>query len=99
VHERWRKIDEAVSGYREGLAIWHARWVCRRWALGHGGEVPTEVVLERVVAPIAPPDAPQRRQWFWAHAAVEPLVRLRCAEDPDAVLDATVAARYGLPRR
>jgi len=96
LHDRWRKIDEGVSGYRRGLAQWHARWVCRRWAIDHGGEVPDRVVLERVVAPFAPQDAPDRDAWFWAHASIEPLVEVACAQDPFGVPDAEVLARHGL---
>ncbi len=96
LHDRWRKIDEGISGYRRGLAPWHARWVCRRWMLDHGGEVPDRVVLERVVAPFAPLDAPDRGAWFWAHATIEPLVEVACAEDPFGVPDAEVLARHGI---
>jgi hypothetical protein len=96
LHDRWRKVDEGVSGYRSNLAPWHARFVCRQWALDHDGEVPTEVVLERVVARFAPDDVADREAWFWAHAEVEPIVRVECAESRFGVPEPEVLARHGL---
>lgn len=97
VHDRWRKIDEAMSGHRAWLAPWHARYLCRHWALEHGGEPPTEVVLERVVAPFPPLRPLDTQAYFWDHAEVRPIVRVRCAEEPFAQLSAEVRERYGLP--
>lgn len=99
LHDRWRKIDEGVSGYRSNLAPWHARWVCRRWVLDHDGEVPTEVVLERVVVPFAPAEVVDREAWFWAHAEVEPIVRVACAQTRFGVPTAEIMARHGLQVR
>lgn len=96
LHDRWRKVDEGVSGYRRGLAPWHARWICRRWALEHAGEVPDRVVLERVVVPFAPAGAADRDAWSWAHATIEPLVEVACATDPFGAPDAEVLARHGI---
>jgi hypothetical protein len=97
LHDRWRKVDEAMSGYRSKLAPWHARHVCRRWALEHSGEPPVEVVLERVAAPFPPMRPLDVQAWFWEHAEVKPIVRMPCDEDPFGQLDPEIRARHGLP--
>ncbi len=96
-HDRWRKIDEAMSGYRSNLAPWHARWQCRRWALEHDGEPPAEVVLERVATPFPPMRPLDAQAFFWEHAQVTPLVRVRCRDEPFAQLDPEIRERHGLP--
>lgn len=93
-HDRWRKIDDAVSRARPELAPWHARWLCRRWQLEHGEPART-VVLERVSAPIDPL-APEPVD-FWRAAKVEPVLRIDCASEPFAQLDDELRARHGLP--
>lgn len=97
LHDRWRKVDEATSGYRSWLAPWHARHVCRRWALEHAGAAPTEVVLERVAAPFPPMRPLDAQSFFWEHAEVTPIVRVRCHEEPFAQLDPEIRERHGLP--
>lgn len=96
-HDRWRKIDEAMSGYRAKLVPWHARYLCRQWALDHDGEQPAEVVLERVVAPFPPLRPLDALAFFWEHAQVVPIVRARCADEPFARVDPEVSERHGLP--
>jgi len=97
LHDRWRKVDAGLSGSRSKLASWHARWLCRRWALDHGGEPPAEVVLERVSAPFPPMRPLDAQAWFWEHAEVAPLVEVRCGEEPFAQLDPELRERHGLP--
>jgi hypothetical protein len=97
LHDRWRKIDEAVGGHRAWLAPWHARYLCRRWALEHDGEPPLEVVLERVVAAFPPMQPLDAETYFWEHAKVVPIVRVRCSDEPFARLDPEVRQRHGLP--
>ncbi|MCA9710398.1 MAG: hypothetical protein KDK70_31450, partial [Myxococcales bacterium] len=96
-HDRSRKVDEALGGYRTWIGPWHARYLCRRWAMDHGGEPPAEVRLERVVAPFPPLEPLDASAWFWAHAKVTPLGRMRCAAEPFAQLAPEVRARHGLP--
>lgn len=96
-HDRWRKIEEGLSGGRAQLVPWHARYLCRRWALEHDAVPPTEVRLERVSAPFPPMRPLDPEAWFWAHAKVEPLVHVRCAEEPFAQLDPEIRRRHGLP--
>ena len=92
-HDRWQKIDDSVSGGRPELTPWHARWLCRRWALEHG-EAAQEVVLEQVSAAIDPLAA--RPADFWASAQVGPLLRVRCESEPFAQPDEELRARHGL---
>lgn len=95
-HDRWRKVDEVVMSTRKGLVPWYARYLCRRWALERGGELPREVVLERVRAPFVFDGDPLAG--FWAAAKVQPITRVECASEPFAQLDEEVRARHGLPR-
>jgi hypothetical protein len=95
--EAWRKVDEGLSGNRSKLAPWHARYLCRRWALEHGGEAPVEVVLERVAAPFPPMRPLDPQAWFWENARTTPIVRIACREEPFAQLDPAIRTRHGLP--
>ena len=97
-HDRWRKIDENLAGNRSAvLAPWHARYLCRRWALAHGGELPRSVALERRTAPIRPLEPGDAQARFWAEARLEPVLAIACAEAPFAQLDDEVRARHDLP--
>lgn len=96
-HDRMRKVYETVGGERRGLPVWHARSVCRQWALDHQGELPAEVRLERVEAPFPPLDVDDTLGWFWSRAVVVPIVRVECAAEPFAQLSPEVRARHGLP--
>ncbi len=95
--DRSRKVIEGVAGRRTHLAAWHARYLCRRWALGHAGELPTRVILERVTAPVLPQDPRAAQDAFWAEARVEPLLAIDCADAPFAQLAPELRARHGLP--
>ncbi|MCY1069116.1 hypothetical protein OV090_30530 [Nannocystis sp. RBIL2] len=94
-HDRWRKIGDNVLGQRERLAPWHARYLCRRWALEHGGEPPREVLLENLRAPLPPPGS-DPREHFAARQQVRVLAQVTCAEEPFAQLDPEVRGRHGL---
>jgi hypothetical protein len=96
LHDRWRKIDEGVLGGRGGMARWHARWVCRRWALEHDGEAAREVRLMTVRARIEPWDEADPAERFWQTAKVTTTVSVECAHEPFAQLDDEVRARHGL---
>ncbi|MDC0719235.1 hypothetical protein [Nannocystis bainbridge] len=95
-HDRWRKIGDNVLGQRKTLMPRHARYLCRRWALEHGGEAPREVLLEMVLGPLTPPGS-DPREHFAAHHKVKPLTQVTCAEEPFAQLAPAVRARHGLP--
>lgn len=95
-HDRWRKVDEAISGYRPPLTVWHARYLCRRWALDHAGEAPAQVELSRVAAPFPPDSEADAAAYFWANAESTSLVRIDCDEEPFAQLQPELRRRYGL---
>ncbi|MFY0542206.1 hypothetical protein [Nannocystis pusilla] len=84
-----------MVGQREKLAPWHARYLCRRWALEHAGEPPREVLLENLRAPLPPPGS-DPREHFAARQQVRVLAQVSCAEEPFAQLDPEVRARHGL---
>ncbi len=96
-NDRWRKVDESVGGYRPWLAPWHARYVCRRWALEHDGALPQTVRISRVHAPFAPMRPVDPQQWFWDQATVTPLAEVQCASEPFAQPSPEIRARHGLP--
>lgn len=95
-HDRWRKVGDNVLGMREGLARWHARQLCRRWALEHGGEAPREVLVEGLRAPLAPAGA-EVQVHFTTLVKSRVLAQVNCAEEPFAQLAPEVRARHGLP--
>ncbi|HFE44964.1 MAG TPA: hypothetical protein ENJ18_05635 [Nannocystis exedens] len=96
-HDRSRKIDEGLSGYRPALILWHARYLCRRWALEHAQEVPARVELLRLAAPFPPMTKLDADAYFWAHAEETSLVQIRCADEPFAQIQPELRRRYGLP--
>ncbi|MBK8263379.1 MAG: hypothetical protein IPK80_18790 [Nannocystis sp.] len=95
-HDRRRKVDEAISGYRPWLTPWHARYLCRRWALDHRGEPPREITLERLRAPFPPARPLDPQTYFWSVAEASLLIEVHCAEEPFAQLDPELRARHGL---
>lgn len=95
--DRGRKIMEGIVGARPSLAPWHARYLCRRWALEHAGELPTRVILERVTAPILPYDPRAAIDYFWAEARVLPIQDIACADAPFAQPSPEQRARHDLP--
>lgn len=96
-HDRRRKVQESVGGYRKWLAPWHARYLCRQWAFEHDGGAPAKVRLERVEAPFAPMEVDDAMEWFWAQATAKTIVEVECATEPFAQLSPEVRARHDLP--
>ena len=106
-YTRQRKINRRIVGAEGGSGAWyqkwHARWVCRDWALKHGGEAPTEVRLIKITYPIPTPE------WTAKHGAYDPQERFRasareqtvhtarCADEPHGQLPDAIRARHGLP--
>ncbi len=95
--DRSRKVSEGIVGRRKVLANWHARYLCRRWALDHAGETAQRVMLERVKAPILPHDPRDAADSFWSDARIEPIVGIDCADAPFAQPSPEQSARHGLP--
>jgi hypothetical protein len=96
-HDRWRKVHENVVGARPGFARWHARYLCRRWALRHAGAPASSVILERLTAPLTPLESGDPIAYFWTHAEAEPVAAIDCATEPFAQPDDELRARHGLP--
>jgi len=94
-HDRRRKVGEAISGYRSGLSRWHARYLCRSWAMEHDNVLPASVELTRIAAAFAPMTEPDADAHFWAHAEATQLVRIECADEPFAQLSPEVRLRRG----
>ena len=59
-YTRQRKINRRIIGGEGGKGEWyqkwHARWVCRDWALKHGGQAPKKVELWKLSYPIPTPE-------------------------------------------
>ncbi|MCA9693337.1 MAG: hypothetical protein KC636_27325, partial [Myxococcales bacterium] len=98
-HDRARKLEEVMMEYRRWIARWHARYLCRRWALDHHGAPPQRVLLRVRTAPY-PPRAPvDPVAFFWERAEVTATLEIRCEREPFATLDAEVRARHGFEAR
>ncbi|MCB9751494.1 MAG: hypothetical protein H6713_16085 [Myxococcales bacterium] len=96
-HDRGRKLGESIVAYRRWLGRWHAGYVCRRWALEHGGAPPRAVVLTHLEAPMPPRASLDPVQHFWSRVQEKGTLRADCAEFAYAQLDDEVRARHGLP--
>jgi len=106
-YTRQRKINRRIAGGEGGKGAWyqkwHARWVCRDWALSHGGELPTKVELVKVTYPIPSPEEVAK------HGPYDPWERLRtkgtqstvhtveCATEEEAQPPNHHRVRHGLP--
>ena len=106
-YTRQRKINRRVVGAEGGAGAWyqkwHARWVCRDWALRNGGEEPAIVKLVKVSYNIPAPE------WTAEHGAYDPQERFKktareqvaytavCADEVHGQLPDWIRARHGLP--
>jgi hypothetical protein len=102
--DKAEKIARRLAG-RDGAqwyTKWHGRYVCRRWALDHGGVPPAEVSLFAVLTPTGPPDAyassdlSEVRVEAAAARSRNPIWQATCAYEIHGQLDPEVATRYGL---
>jgi hypothetical protein len=97
-----RRIIGAEGGKGEWYQKWHARYICRQWALDHGGEAPAQVDLVKVSYAIPTPEDVAK------HGPYDPVQRMagnvnskhqhttKC-EDIGAQLPNFIRARHGLP--
>lgn len=73
-YSRQRKMNRRIAGGEGGHGAWyqkwHARYVCRAWALEHG-EVPDKVELVKVTYPIPKPEYVRK------HGAYDPAEQYR----------------------
>jgi hypothetical protein len=95
-HDKARKTAHrlAQDGATKWIRKWHARYVCRAWALHHEGQPPLVVELFSVSEPItAPPDRPPLTSPTPVERSLE---RHTCAETPHGQLPATILRRHGI---
>lgn len=106
-YTRQRKINRRIIGGEGGKGEWyqkwHARWVCRDWALKHGGQAPKKVELYKLSYVIPTPEEVRTKGPY------DPVERLKstrfrklvhtteCATDPNGQLPNHIRARHGLP--
>jgi len=102
-HAKARKVASRIERDGSWYTKWHARWVCRQWALEHDGELPTAVVLVRTTTPVPPPwasrdlDGAERSAIVAARTTNEVFYEADCRTDPEAQLAPEIRARHGLP--
>ena len=98
-----RRVAGEAFGPEDWYQAWHARFVCRQWALSHNGELAQEVRLVRVMSRIPPPSWVQENGAYdplervQTHGSEVPLVRARCKKDTRTHLPNFIRRRHGLP--
>jgi len=115
-HERWppnkfvytrdlklrRRVAGEALGPEDWYQAWHARYVCRQWALDHGGELAQEALLVRIRSRIPPPTWVQENGSYdplervLTHGIEEPLLRAKCQKDVRTYLPNFLRRRHGL---
>lgn len=105
-YSRQRKINRRIVGGEGGKGDWyqkwHTRWVCRDWALKHGGEAPKKVELFKLSYVIPSPEEVRKNG---PYSPVERLKSTRFRKlaytgectDINAQLPNTLRVRHGLP--
>jgi len=105
-YTRERKINRRISGGEGGKGSWyqkwHARWVCRDWALAHDGVLPKQVELRAISYSIPAPT------WVKEHGPYDPVERrqksghesslyvAQCADEPDGQPPHVILERHGV---
>jgi hypothetical protein len=105
-YTRIRKINRRVVGAEGGKGQWyqkwHGRYICRKWALDHGGAAPKQVDLVKVSYPIPTPEevakngpyVPEER--LKRHRSSRHVHTTKC-DDVNAQLPNYIRERHGLP--
>ena len=97
-----RRIIGAEGGKGEWYQKWHGRYICRQWALDHGGRAPKQVDLLKISYLIPTPEEVAE------HGAYDPVDRMRgtlnsrkqhttMCDDVNAQLPNHIRERHGLP--
>ncbi len=98
-----RRLAGEALGPEDWYQPWHARYVCRQWALSHGGERAEKVTMSRLVARIPSP------AWVRKNGGYDPLSHMRrqgkevslvtadCRRDPRTQVPNFLRRRHGLP--
>jgi hypothetical protein len=97
-----RRIIGAEGGKGEWYQKWHARYICRQWALDHGGHAPAQVDLVRVSYLIPTPEEVAEKG---PYDPAERLLRNQTSrhehtskcDEVNAQLPNAIRARHGLP--
>lgn len=93
--DRGKKIERRLTAQRsEWYRKWHARYVCRTWALHHGGTSPAQVGLYRRHTRFVPP--PDRELPIRAPQQERLIHQSKCARDVAAQNPPHILRRHGL---
>jgi hypothetical protein len=105
-YTRIRKINRRIIGAEGGKGKWyqkwHGRYICRDWALHHGGVAPKQVDLIKVSYSIPTPeevakDGPYKPvERMQRHSSVRHVHTTQCT-DVNAQLPDHIRERHGLP--
>ena len=105
-YTRIRKINRRIIGAEGGKGKWyqkwHGRYICRDWALHHGGVAPKQVDLIKVSYSIPTPeevakDGPYKpEERLQRHSSVRHVHTTQCS-DVNAQLPNHIRERHGLP--
>ncbi|MFO7562292.1 MAG: hypothetical protein R6X02_06585 [Enhygromyxa sp.] len=102
-YDRMGKITRKVTGEATHYQKWVARYHCRKWALDHGGELPSSVEIIKQWYVVPPPEKLRARgpyqpaDYLAAHGRQKRVYRARCATEPDAQPSNEIRRRHGLP--
>jgi hypothetical protein len=105
-YSRIRKINRRIVGAEGGKGKWyqkwHGRWVCRDWALHHGGAAPKQVDLIKVSYGIPTPeevakDGPYVPEERMKRTHTVRHVHTTQCDDINAQLPNYIRERHGLP--
>jgi hypothetical protein len=106
-NDRMRKMNRRIAGGESGGGAWYqkwmARWLCRDWALHHGGREPVQVELLKMSYRMPRPEEVRDIGWYLPEdlmqrsSSHESLYVETCADAQLGQLSDTMRQRYGLP--
>ncbi len=105
-YTRQRKINRRIVGAEGGKGSWyqkwHGRYICRHWALTHGGTPPQKVDLLKISYPIPTPEEVAKNgpynpvERLQRHRSTRHVHTTKCT-DVNAQLPNYIRERHGLP--
>lgn len=99
-YDRAGKITRRVTGKGKSYQKWVLRYHCRKWAMEHGGELPTKVEMYKTWYDVPPPgttDPYRPADRLAEHGRTQHVLTAQCHSAVDAQPDNEVRARHGLP--
>jgi len=105
-YSRIRKINRRIVGAEGGKGQWyqkwHGRYICRQWALDHGGAAPKQVDLVKVSYAIPSPEEVAKNGPYVPEERMQRTHSVRhvhttSCDDVNAQLPNHIRARHGLP--